>query len=360
MPHVYPHPPVGTTPVPAIYIDAQSGVLTSGKAGTATFVVNTNIDKNLPGSVQWYSDANGTVATSAPAGVTSKVSTGTQRRTLTVTTDKNTPAGKYYFRITIDNVKSSNVGTLEVKPGIVKITDSSKLKEIAPIDTIRRQFQRVPSVSVGEQQTEFWNGGMFTYVSFTVTPKNIDYKATGSVQWYSNSGGTTPTSAPANLSVSISPGFADSPDGPRSLNMTPVNNGIVAAGTYYFRVTIGGVQSGNVGKLLVKQSTITVGDRQGSNYHQAGTTVTFPITTTPGSYPVSQSSIQWYSDSNGTVKASAPAFLTSTFSTGNTNTTGTLSIKYNGGPTGKDIFWFRVINHGIQSNVGVFYFDRIK
>jgi len=98
----------------SVSVGSQSGTLTQGAAGSVTYSVTTaNIANSLSATVQWFSNAAGTASASAPTGVTASVSTGAATRTTTVNTTAASPAGTYYFRITIDGVQS-NVGTLAI------------------------------------------------------------------------------------------------------------------------------------------------------------------------------------------------------------------------------------------------------
>ena len=56
------------TPV-TIKVNSQSGAITAGTAGSATFVITTTgIDNGVTGTVQWFTTSAGTTATTAPTG----------------------------------------------------------------------------------------------------------------------------------------------------------------------------------------------------------------------------------------------------------------------------------------------------
>jgi len=81
-------------------------------------VATTNFaDGNYDFSVQWYSDAAGTTPRpgGAPAGVSrSPYGLVNDDTAVGINTTSSTPAGTYYFRVTIDGIQSSNVATLVV------------------------------------------------------------------------------------------------------------------------------------------------------------------------------------------------------------------------------------------------------
>ncbi|MCL2098669.1 MAG: leucine-rich repeat protein [Bacteroidales bacterium] len=96
-------------------VAAQSGTITSGTAGTATFVLTTaNIANGRTGSVAWFSNADGTTSASAPAGISASVSAvANNAATVTITATTAAAAGTYYFKVTIDGI-SSAVATLNI------------------------------------------------------------------------------------------------------------------------------------------------------------------------------------------------------------------------------------------------------
>ncbi|MCL2727282.1 MAG: SUMF1/EgtB/PvdO family nonheme iron enzyme [Bacteroidales bacterium] len=83
-------------------------------------IATTGIDNGTSSgrtSRQWFSNAAGTIATAAPAGVANAIYNVTNNAaTMEVLTSilTTTPPGTYYFRETIDGVQSSNVATLIV------------------------------------------------------------------------------------------------------------------------------------------------------------------------------------------------------------------------------------------------------
>jgi formylglycine-generating enzyme required for sulfatase activity len=98
-------------------VGAQTGTLISGTAGSATFAVATGgITGSAAVSLSWFSDSAGTAAASAPAGVTANtpVTIGGSPTNITLTTTAATPDGTYYFKVTIDGVTSTGVGSVRV------------------------------------------------------------------------------------------------------------------------------------------------------------------------------------------------------------------------------------------------------
>jgi hypothetical protein len=95
---------------PTITVGTQSAALTYSTAGTPTFAVTPKNFSETPSySVNWYSDAAGTTAGTAPAGVTPSFS----GNTLTMTTNAAANAGTYYFKVFSGETKSE-VATLTI------------------------------------------------------------------------------------------------------------------------------------------------------------------------------------------------------------------------------------------------------
>ena len=202
---------------------------TTGSNMTQFTVTTNNIDNKAEGSVQWYSNAAGTasvpIAGLQDLNLKTEVSTGSATRTLTVKTNqtsgKTTPAGTYYFRVTIGGVKSNNVGTLLIKK---------------------------PTVTIGTQEGEELREGRPGTAIYAIAGAGIPDNALSSFQWYSNAAGTATTSGTSGIILSISGGATT-----HTLTVKVNQNGkITPAGTYYFRQTIDGIQSSNVGALLIK------------------------------------------------------------------------------------------------------------
>ena len=211
-----------------VSVGTQSGTLVEYTLGTTTFAVTTtHIANTQTGSVQWYNDAYGVSLASAPPGITTSISTGSANRTLTMESIpqaqvQGTPPGTYYFRVYIDGVPS-NIGTLTVSAKTVTVSAQSG--------------------TVGQLQ-----GGTATY---TVTTTHIATSEEGYVFWYADSAGTqymmTPPQEIDFVNISVSTGSTT-----RTLTMNIGSVAVGAARTFYFRVTIDGVQS-NVGVLTIVQ-----------------------------------------------------------------------------------------------------------
>ncbi len=99
----------------AVTISAQSGTLTEGIAGEATFAVTAaNIADGLEGTILWYGSADGTNVAEQPAGITHSVSSlSAGKSTVTIVAGTDVEAGNYYFNITIDGA-ASNITTLTI------------------------------------------------------------------------------------------------------------------------------------------------------------------------------------------------------------------------------------------------------
>ncbi len=100
---------------PSITLGAQTGTLTSGTAGSATYSITTGGFATAPvftsSSLKWYTAVAGETETSAPAGVTASFN----GNTLTLRTTATATAGTYYFDIKSDTTRS-NVATLVIGP----------------------------------------------------------------------------------------------------------------------------------------------------------------------------------------------------------------------------------------------------
>ena len=96
-------------PIPVtVKVNAQSGVITAGTAGSATFAITTTgVDNGKTVTVQWFTTSAGTTATTAPAGITVTVgNVSNNKATITMSTTAAVTAGSRYFKVTIDGVKS--------------------------------------------------------------------------------------------------------------------------------------------------------------------------------------------------------------------------------------------------------------
>ena len=354
-------------------VGEQSDFLYAGSPSTVTYSVATaGISNNLPGSVQWYSNAAGTTPTNAPSGVTATVSTGNATRTLTVKTGTNTPSGTYLFRVKIDGVQS-NVGTL-------------LLSVIIPPQK---------RVTIGTQSGTLSSGA----ASFAISTENVDKNAKASVEWFSNAAGTASTNALLGVTATVSTGSQT-----RILTVKPITVSgkslSIPEGTYYFRVTLDGQKSSNVGKFVREAPKETPKEVSPSPAPSGQTKIdknklqhvqdlspkpkleyitppiiafnphlylfdvwrqtgwyAFTLTTISVGTGETGYSIQWYSDEAGTVPASKPANLVTKLSVG--NATRTLELKSDDFRPIRYVdknFYFRITIGNLQSsNIGVIY-----
>ena len=146
-----------------VKVGAQSGTLTAGVAGNAFYEVSisSNISSSIVPTVQWYNSAAGTTTATAPAGVTTTTGNPgnyTYDLDFIIRTTTATPAGTYYFRITMEGTQS-NVATLVVGAAATK------------------------TITVGAQSGTM-TAGVVGLVTFPVTTSGIadgNYNATASV-----------------------------------------------------------------------------------------------------------------------------------------------------------------------------------
>ena len=297
----------------SVSVGVQAGALHSGTAGTTSFPVTTvGIADGQTGTITWYSSAAGTTTTSAPAGVTASVgNVSNHAATVTINTTAAAVAAIRYFRVTIDGVQSG-VATLTIK-----------------------------SLSVGTQNGTLSAGTAGT-ATFSVSTMNITDGNAGTVTWYTSAEGTTTANAPTGVTSSVS--NVSSNTATVTMNSTTT----AAAGTYYFRVTIDGVQSG-VATLSIR--SVTVGAQNGEMRWNLGGSVTFPITTI-GIANGQAGTVTWYSNSAGTTTRTAPSGITVSVSNVSNNAT---IVTLNSTSTSSTGTWyFRVTINGVQSNVATF------
>ena len=202
----------------------QTGTINAGTSGqTATFSLSmVNILAAQTGTITWYTTNAGTTSTTAPANISvSSVTTGST--TITMTATGAAPAAKdYYFKIIIDG-EQSNVGTLVIFGA--------------------------RSISIGTQSGTINTGTSGQNATFSLTVANFTSGLSGTVKWYTAVGGTSEGNIPTNISA----GTITS----STTTITMTATGVApAAGSYYFRVTIDGVQS-NVGTLTISQPPLT-------------------------------------------------------------------------------------------------------
>ena len=311
-----------------VTIGSQEAMLISDEAGATTFAVNTaNIATSAAGSVQWYLDADGKspldIVDFRFVLISASISTGSADRTLTVNIGADSSPVTYYFRVTIDGVTSSNMGALVIDEKNVTIgTQSGVLVE--------------------------YTLGM---VTFAVNTTNIATSENGTVEWYNDVDGISiANSAPFGIETSLSAGSDD-----RILTVESIQQPQVTGtppGTYYFRVTIDGVQSSNMGVLVVSEKNVTVGAQSNALISGAAGTTTFAVSTF-GIDVSAAGSVQWYFDADGTIPIDAGqlsfVLISASVSTGSADRTLTVSV---GPDSSSGTYYFRVTIDYIQSNVG--------
>jgi hypothetical protein len=106
--------------IETVIVATQSGSITSGIAGNATFAVTTtNVSDGTVGAVSWYSSGAGTIATTTPIGILTSVSAiNSNAAIITMTAGTNAVAGSYYFTLTEESGISS-IATLNIAPSAI-------------------------------------------------------------------------------------------------------------------------------------------------------------------------------------------------------------------------------------------------
>ena len=296
----------------SIRVAMQKGTIYAGSTGSATFAVTTtNIANGQAGAVRWYSDADGTSTTSAPAGITISVSnTWDNAATITVTASGTThTAATRYLRVTIDGIRSS----------VIRLTITPK------------------TITVAEQNGTIYAGETGA-ATFAVTTTGIASGQAGTIQWYSNAGGTTAASAPAGITTSVYNVLSNA----TTVSATTIGSIYHTAGTHYFRITIDGVQSNVVKLTIAAARSITVA-AQNNPIFEGVAGNTYCAVSLSGVSGTAE--VLWYSNETGATTITAPAgisasstqTLVSVFATGTTHTAGT--------------YYFGIRIAGILSNV---------
>ena len=105
-----------TVPVrKSVSVGTQAGTLVAGTAGSAHFdVTSAQIADGIAGSVSWFTADDGLIPASAPAGLTSSVSSILHNAAVvTIEASTETLAGIYYFKVTVDGA-TSDISTLTI------------------------------------------------------------------------------------------------------------------------------------------------------------------------------------------------------------------------------------------------------
>jgi len=226
-----------------VLVGSQTTTLTHGSSKGTTYIVTTSgVNVQAKGKVEWYTDAACT--TPAPStiklAVSTSLSTGGDVRILTVkpgntqVNGKNVimPVGSHYFRVTIDG-QVSNIGTYTVEEAPAsRVSVSMKLTSAVP-------------ATIGIGQSLPLKNGAGTAEYFIAAVSLSTKNAQTSIEWYADEAGTQQTEAPAGVTVR---GWKFTPQ----ITLTLEGGPGMASGKHYFRVTINGVQSNNVGILEIQ------------------------------------------------------------------------------------------------------------
>ena len=225
----YDHP-LALLPAPTIAVGAQSGTITAGTAGSATFAATTtNIPDTTAVTVTWYTDSSGvTPLGSPPTGLSaaSGIEVETNAATITINADTTAVAGSYYFKATSDAV-SSNVATVTVS---------------AP----------APTIAVGAQSGTI-TAGTAGSATFAATTTNIPDTTAVTVTWYTDSSGVTPLGSPPT-GLSAASGIEVETN---AATITINADTTAVAGSYYFKATSDAMSS-NVATVTVSAPTPTI------------------------------------------------------------------------------------------------------
>jgi len=146
---------------------------------------------------------------STPTGITASVTAiASNTATVTMTASTTAVAGTYYFKLT-EGLAVSTVKTIAIA---------------------------APTVSLGTQTGKLLAGTSGS-VTFTITTTNISDGTTGSINWYTSTAGTTTTSTPTGITISLTPISGNAATVTINANTTAI------AGSYYFELTEGPVTS---------------------------------------------------------------------------------------------------------------------
>jgi hypothetical protein len=229
----------------SVWTGAQDTPVIAGTGKEVGFPVSlTNIANGATGTIQWYSDAAGTITTTAPSlGNIEIYNVLSNAAAVVFTTTASTPGGTYYFRLTYDGTQS-NVGTLAVK-----------------------------SVSVGAQNGTM-NAGSAGTVSYNVTTKGI---ANGTY-FTASSSQLSVSNLPAN--VSISGGYLNVSNGSGTLYLYG-SSAITAGTTSTLRLTVDGAQSAAFTITISAPEPTGISFANSTIYTWYGNTVDLGMTVTP-------------------------------------------------------------------------------
>jgi formylglycine-generating enzyme required for sulfatase activity len=239
---------VSQTSTPSLTLGAQNGTLAAGAAASATFAVTTTLADGNYGLFTWYTGPEATTTSAAPAGIVAAITpTAGGSATVTLTSNSQSVAGSYYFRIFETGAVSSNVATLTIGPA-----------------------QAAPSVSLGAQ-TGTITAGSAGGVYFSATTQNLADGTTGSILWSSGA-------APTGISVAVAQVWA----GAAAVTVTATAQAV--AGTYDFRLVENSTIYSNLATLTIASApaaaSVYLGAQNGIIYASSAGSATFPATTT--------------------------------------------------------------------------------
>ena len=243
-------------PVKTVSLAAQTGTLTAGTAGEATFAVTTaNIADGKTGSVAWYTTSAGTTSGSTPTGVSASLSNvASNKAVVTMTATTAALQGSYYFKVTIDGTTSA-VATLTVSLNELLFTDAAAYDiPASTVGTTITNIDVAPGVSGGKTPYTF---------SAESLPAGIVISSAGIISG-------TPSSASSAGSATITVKDSSTPQQSKSIT---INYGVISA---------------------APSKSVSVAAQNGSITTTVGGAVTFAVTTTDiaaGSYPATVANI---------------------------------------------------------------------
>jgi hypothetical protein len=250
-----------------VSLGAQSGAVTAGSAGAATYAVSTtNVPDGATGSFHWHSAASLSSAGTKPAWATPAVTAiSGNAATVTITASSGAAAGTYYFSL-VEDAAESDVATL-----VVGSAPPAK------------------SVTVGAQNGVMADG-IAGSVTFPVTTANIADATSGTVVWIAGQYDSTPASTPTGLGSAVS----DLSGGAATVTVTSTS--YVRGGSYYFRVLEGGATYSAIKKLAVVSTILTA--QSGSLTAGTPGSATYTVLTTNIASGTT-GTFAWYPDSSG-------------------------------------------------------------
>jgi uncharacterized protein YdbL (DUF1318 family) len=281
--------PAAPTPVvPTVVLGGQTGAISSGTAGSASYsVTTTNVADGVLGTIAWYADASATTPLpSAPNGLSGAVgAVSSNAAAATINATISAAAGSYYFKVA-EGAAVSAMTTVVVSPA-------------APTPV-------VPTVVLGGQAGAITSGTAGS-ASYSVTTANVAAGVIGSVAWYGSASATTPLpSAPNGLSGAV--GAVSSNAATATINATIS----AAAGSYYFKVTEDTAVSA-MATLVVSPPaatpTLTLGAQAGTIIIGTQGQATYAVAAT-GIADGAPWSIAWFADAAGTTPVSKASFVT--------------------------------------------------